>query len=94
LRKSQWSKRYDERNHESAHVGQALEEGEEGDNYVPEVAVDRERLRNEGLWTGNDEEYYNEGEFECGRGSEGADFRYCTKPETLALPCQFRRCCR
>ena len=63
--KSTWAKRYDERNNESAHVGQALEEGEEGTNYVPEdprEAERRERMRNEGLWTREDEEWYAEGE--------------------------------
>jgi hypothetical protein len=66
LRKNQWSKRFDERNAQSAHVGQALEEGEEGDNYVPvsEQEQERERRReHEGLWNDNDDtEYYNEGE--------------------------------
>lgn len=61
--KSTWAKRYNERNNESAHVGQALEEGEEGTNYIPEdprEAARRERMRNEGLWTNEDEEWYNE----------------------------------
>jgi len=64
-RKNQWSKRFDERNSASAHVGQALEEGEEGDNYVPIDPAEREaeeRRRTEGLWTRGDEEYYNEDE--------------------------------
>lgn len=65
-RKNQWSKRFDERNNESAHIGQALEEGEEGDNYMPinEQEAERERRRaREGLWNDTeDTEYYNEGE--------------------------------
>lgn len=46
-------------------MGQALEEGEEGDNYVPTSQAERERLersRHEGLWGDHDEEYYNDGE--------------------------------
>lgn len=65
-KKSEWSKRYNERNHESAHVGQALEDGEEGDNYVPQSEREIEaanRRREEGLWDDRaDAEYYNEGE--------------------------------
>lgn len=63
-KKSEWSKRYNERNHESAHVGQALEDGEEGDNYVPQSEREIEaanRRREEGLWDDRaDAEYYNE----------------------------------
>ena len=65
-KKNQWAKRFDERNNQSAHIGQALEEGEEGDNYVPVSEQEEERRRrmeHEGLW--NDDEdtgYYNEGE--------------------------------
>lgn len=47
-------------------MGQALEEGEEGDNYAPVSNAERERLeraRHEGLWGDNDEEYYNDGEY-------------------------------
>ncbi|WWC64589.1 uncharacterized protein I303_107200 [Kwoniella dejecticola CBS 10117] len=62
LKKSQWSKRYDERNAHSTLRDQELEEGEEGTNYDPTTAnpEEVERRRNEGLWTGDDEEYYNE----------------------------------
>jgi hypothetical protein len=44
-------------------VGQALEEGEEGANYDPvnEDPAAVARRRNEGLWTGEDEDYYNQG---------------------------------
>ena len=45
-------------------MGQALEDGEDGDNYVPVNDADvvaEHRRRNEGLWTGDDEEFYNEG---------------------------------
>ncbi|KAK8853209.1 hypothetical protein IAR55_003911 [Kwoniella newhampshirensis] len=62
LKKSQWSKRYDERNNHSTLADQPLEEGEEGPNYDPSIAEDPaevERRRNEGLWTNQDEEYYN-----------------------------------
>lgn len=64
-RKNQWSKRFDERNNQSAHIGQELEEGEVGDNYVPvseqEQELERRRQR-EGLWDDTaDTEYYNEG---------------------------------
>ncbi|WWC91695.1 uncharacterized protein L201_006641 [Kwoniella dendrophila CBS 6074] len=60
-RKSQWSKRFDERNAHSTHLDQELEEGEEGTNYNPTTInpEEVERRRNEGLWTGEDEEYYN-----------------------------------
>jgi hypothetical protein len=63
--KSQWAKRYDERNTQSTHIGAGLEDGETGDNYIPEsdeAIAARERRRNEGLWGRTDEEYYNEGE--------------------------------
>lgn len=67
LKKNEWSKRFDERNNQSTHVGQALEDGEEGNDYIPvneeQERVRAERGRNEGLWTGQDEEFYNEGEF-------------------------------
>lgn len=66
IAKSQWKKRYDERNNISTHVGAELEEGEEGGNYAPIDPREEERrarLRNEGLWTGDDETYYNEGEY-------------------------------
>ncbi|KAK1921995.1 hypothetical protein DB88DRAFT_496814 [Papiliotrema laurentii] len=63
-RKNQWAKRFDERNAYSAHVGQSLEEGEEGENYVPVSEAERERemrREREGLWRENeDTEYYNE----------------------------------
>ncbi|KAK4685936.1 hypothetical protein P7C73_g4199, partial [Tremellales sp. Uapishka_1] len=62
-KKSQWAKRYDERNSHSTHAGAALEEGEEGENYEPIADVDVSRQRNEGLWVAaDDEEYYNEDE--------------------------------
>ena len=63
-KKNEWAKRFDERNNESTHVGQALEEGEEGDDYMPvsEREQQREARRaREGLWEDNDQEYYNEG---------------------------------
>ncbi|ORY33362.1 hypothetical protein BCR39DRAFT_519447 [Naematelia encephala] len=63
LKKSQWSKRFDERNNQSTLANQPLEEGEEGENYVPVSEEDRqaqEHRRREGLWDNNDEEYYNE----------------------------------
>ncbi|WWC72008.1 uncharacterized protein I206_105967 [Kwoniella pini CBS 10737] len=62
LKKSQWSKRFDERNAHSTLRDQELEEGEEGINYDPTTTnpEEIERRRNEGLWTGEDEEYYNE----------------------------------
>ncbi|WRT70235.1 uncharacterized protein IL334_007230 [Kwoniella shivajii] len=61
LKKSQWSKRFDERNAHSTLRDQELEEGEEGGNYDPTTTnpEEVERRRNEGLWTGDDEEYYN-----------------------------------
>ncbi|OWZ76592.1 hypothetical protein C366_05032 [Cryptococcus neoformans Tu401-1] len=61
-RKNQWSKRFDERNNHSTLAEQELEEGEEGPNYDPTVAnpEEVERRRNEGLWTADDEEYYND----------------------------------
>lgn len=64
-KKSQWAKRFDERNPQSTHLGQSLEEGEEGADYMPVSEAEREAAehrRNEGLWTGEDETYYNEGE--------------------------------
>lgn len=63
-KKNQWKGRFDERNTQSTLVGAALEEGESGENYVPEsdeAILARERRRNEGLWGRSDEEYYNEG---------------------------------
>lgn len=42
-----------------------MAEGEEGGNYVPSRTIDEEevaRRRREGLWSNEDEEYYNEGE--------------------------------
>ncbi|KAL7418384.1 hypothetical protein Q5752_006842 [Cryptotrichosporon argae] len=60
LKRSEWAKRYDERNPQSTHIGQALEEGEEGDDYVPTDPNAVPARRSEGLWTGEDEEYYNE----------------------------------
>jgi hypothetical protein len=63
-RKNAWATRYDERNLESAHIGQDLEEGEEGENYAPQSEADRiraERRQREGLWADTDAEYYNEG---------------------------------
>jgi hypothetical protein len=66
IAKSQWTKRYAERNNVSTHVGAELEEGESGGNYMPVDPREEERiarLRNEGLWRGEDESYYNEGEF-------------------------------
>lgn len=59
--KSQWSGRYNERTADSTHIDAPLEEGEEGDNYVPAREEDLERRRNEGLWTNDEEEYYNQG---------------------------------
>ncbi|ORX40554.1 hypothetical protein BD324DRAFT_611212 [Kockovaella imperatae] len=63
-KKNQWAKRFDERNNQSTHVGQALEEGEVGDNYVPVSDAERERAErrpHEGLWDDRgDTEYYNE----------------------------------
>lgn len=63
-KKNQWAKRYDERNNQSTHIGQDLEEGEIGDNYVPVSEQERERERRrerEGLWNDTeDTEYYNE----------------------------------
>ncbi|WVF73097.1 hypothetical protein IAT40_007916 [Kwoniella sp. CBS 6097] len=60
-RKNQWAKRYDERNPHSTHLDAQLEEGEEGINYDPTTIdpAEVERRRNEGLWTREDEEYYN-----------------------------------
>lgn len=63
--RSQWAKRYDERLANSTWDNAELAEGEEGDNYVPERVINPEeveRRRNEGLWTNQDEEWYNEGE--------------------------------
>ena len=63
-KKNQWAKRFDERNNESAHVGQALEAGEVGDDYVPVSDAERERearRAREGLWDDQDAEYYNNG---------------------------------
>ncbi|WVQ84497.1 hypothetical protein IAT38_006649 [Cryptococcus sp. DSM 104549] len=61
LRKNQWAKRFDERNAHSTLQAQELEEGEEGPNYDPttETPEEIERRRNEGLWSAEDEEYYN-----------------------------------
>ncbi|WVR07690.1 hypothetical protein IAU60_004732 [Kwoniella sp. DSM 27419] len=61
LRKNQWSKRFDERNAHSTLADAPLEDGEEGNNYDPTTIdpAEVERRRNEGLWTGEDEEYYN-----------------------------------
>lgn len=62
-KKSQWAKRYDERLPESTLVGQQLADGEEGPDYTPHDERNDERLRNEGLWTRDDDvEYYNEDE--------------------------------
>jgi hypothetical protein len=64
LKKNQWSKRFDERNAQSTHVGQALEDGEMGEDYAPVSERDLEaeqRRRNEGLWGNDEEEYYNPG---------------------------------
>jgi hypothetical protein len=63
--KSQWAKRYDERLPNSTLDEADLAEGEEGGNYVPSRTIDEEevaRRRREGLWSNEDEEYYNEGE--------------------------------
>ena len=63
-RKNAWATRYDERNNESAHVGQDLEEGEEGDNYAPISEAERiraERRQREGLWADEDADEYNPG---------------------------------
>lgn len=52
-------------------MGADLEEGEEGGNYVPVDPREEERrarMRSEGLWTGDDEEFYNEGELSCSTG--------------------------
>ncbi len=62
--KSQWAGRYNERNPHSTHVGAALEEGEEGENYVPVSEITEEeigRRKKAGLWKREDEEYYNQG---------------------------------
>jgi hypothetical protein len=72
--KNAWSKQFDERNNVSAHVGADLEEGEVGGNYVPVDPREEERrarLRSEGLWTDQDEEYYNDGELGDGIGRGG-----------------------
>ncbi|KAG7571274.1 hypothetical protein FFLO_00786 [Filobasidium floriforme] len=61
--KSQWAKRYDERLPNSTLDEADLAEGEEGGNYVPSRTIDEEevaRRRREGLWSNEDEEYYNE----------------------------------
>jgi hypothetical protein len=64
-KKNQWAKRFDERNNQSAHIGQALEEGEEGEDYVPVSEQEeerRKRAQREGLWNDDeDADYYNEG---------------------------------
>ena len=63
--RSQWAKRYDERLPNSTLDDADLAEGEEGGNYVPSRTIDEEevaRRRREGLWTNEEEEYYNEGE--------------------------------
>jgi len=92
-RKNQWSKRFDERNNQSTHIGQDLEEGESGDNYVPISEQEREaerRRQREGLWDDNeDTEYYNEGESGVLPLKMGqTHVRPSTQPKTLALPCQ------
>lgn len=69
--KSQWTKRYDERLPESTLVGQDLADGEEGTNYDPRPGENRRR--NEGLWTRDDEEYYNEGKQPCLARTDPAD---------------------
>ena len=74
--RSQWAKRYDERLPNSTLDDADLAEGEEGGNYVPSRTIDEEevaRRRREGLWTNEEEEYYNEGEF--GREVEGRHVR-------------------
>ncbi|GMK55637.1 hypothetical protein CspeluHIS016_0206930 [Cutaneotrichosporon spelunceum] len=59
--KSQWAKRYDERNPESTLVGQELADGEEGPNYTPTNPNAPQRRRgSEGLWDHEDEHYYND----------------------------------
>ncbi|KAI9634097.1 uncharacterized protein MKK02DRAFT_38768 [Dioszegia hungarica] len=63
IAKSQWKKRFDERNNVSTHVGAELEDGEVGGNYEPMDPRDEERrarMRNEGLWRDEDAELYNE----------------------------------
>ena len=45
-------------------MGQALEEGEEGENYMPvsDEQLERDRRRaHENLWADDDAEYYNSG---------------------------------
>lgn len=77
-KKNAWQGRFEERNLESSHLGQELEEGEEGDNYVPTSQAERERLersRNEGLWGDHDEEYYNDGECSTQTGLQGGVYR-------------------
>ncbi|BEI84888.1 hypothetical protein CcaverHIS002_0502890 [Cutaneotrichosporon cavernicola] len=59
--KSQWAKRYDERNPESTLVGQELAEGEEGPNYTPSNPDAPARRRgSEGLWDREEEQFYND----------------------------------
>ncbi|ODN73158.1 hypothetical protein L202_07723 [Cryptococcus amylolentus CBS 6039] len=59
--KNLWAKRFEERNNHSTLADQELEAGEEGPNYDPytESPAEVERRRNEGLWSAEDEEYYN-----------------------------------
>jgi hypothetical protein len=76
-RKNAWAGRFDERNLESAHVGQALEEGEEGDNYAPQSEAERirlERRQREGLWDDGDAGYYAEGTSFVHSQSENATY--------------------
>lgn len=71
-KKSQWAKRYDERNPNSTHDNADLAEGEEGANYVPDRTIDPEeveRRRREGLWGREEEEYYNAGEWGLALGN-------------------------
>ena len=97
--KSQWAKRYDERLPNSTLDNADLAEGEEGGNYVPSRTIDEEevaRRRREGLWTNEDEEYYNEGEqsevevedrhTKAGRSYPGVD-----RAGIPSLPFSFRR---
>lgn len=73
--KSQWAKRYDERNTRSTLEDAELAEGEEGDNYRPlSELTEREvaRRKQAGLWTREDEEYYNEEHTNGGRDGEAA----------------------
>ncbi|EIW72000.1 hypothetical protein M231_06208 [Tremella mesenterica] len=61
--KNQWAGKFEERNSHSALEGQELAEGEVGENYDADVLENpeaRARKVNQGLWTGDDESYYNE----------------------------------